>query len=107
MTLIRRHSIAAIGFMGLALAACSGASTPGPSAPAASSIGGAVTTEADAVARVVAVEPRFAGIGPRDPDLIGQSSWFGGAGLRSGCVPRDVRIGWGCPAGCIDEHRWL
>ena len=68
-----------------------------------------MTTEADAVARVIAHEPRFAGIRPRDPDMIGQSSWYEVAPASGvGAFIVSVRVGWGdCQAGCIDEHTWV
>lgn len=48
----------------------------------------------------------FAGIGPRDPELIGQAAWYEVAALGDGWRI-EVRMGWGdCPAGCINEHRW-
>jgi hypothetical protein len=110
MTTMRGLAVILLTTIGLVVAACSGAasSAPGPASPPI--VGGLpVTTEADAVARLVAVEPRFAGIGPRDPDLIGQSSWFEVAPASGvGAFLVTMRIGWGdCPAGCIDEHRWL
>jgi hypothetical protein len=67
-----------------------------------------VTTAEEAVAAVLAQEPRLAGIGPRDPELIGQSAWYEvmpASGVGAFLVT--VRVGWGdCPAGCIDEHSW-
>lgn len=65
-----------------------------------------VTDAAAAVRLVLAEQDRFAGIGPRDDSLIGQSSWFEVADAGDGWQVV-VRIGWGdCPAGCINEHRW-
>jgi hypothetical protein len=90
----------------LVLGCAGAAASPRPSPPGGS---GPVTTQADAVARVIAAEPRFARIGPRDPSLIGQSSWYEvvpASGVGAFLVT--IRIGWGdCPAGCIDEHTWL
>ena len=63
-------------------------------------------TEAEAIQRALAQDPRFAGIGPIDPDLIGQAAWYEVAGTDDGWQVR-IRIGWGdCPAGCINQHRW-
>lgn len=60
------------------------------------------------MARVIAQEPRLTGIGPRDPGLIGQASWYEvlpASGVGAFVVT--VRIGWGdCPAGCMNEHSW-
>jgi hypothetical protein len=94
----------------LTLAACgAGASPSGSVAPSVLPAGGLVTTEADAVARVIAYEPRFTGIRPRDPGMIGQSSWYEVAPASGvGAFIVSVRVGWGdCPAGCIDEHTWV
>ena len=68
-----------------------------------------MTSEEDAVARVVAHEPRFAGITKRDPDMIGQASWYEVAPASGvGAYVVTIRVGWGdCPSGCIDEHTWM
>lgn len=90
------------------VAACAGAAAPS-SSPAPSFDGGPVTTEEQAISRVTAHEPRLAGIVKRDPDMIGQSSWYEvmpASGVGAFIVT--VRIGWGdCQAGCIDEHTWV
>jgi hypothetical protein len=89
--------------------ACAGGATPS-SPPASSSppFEGTVDTPEEAVAAVVAFEPRFAGISPVDPDVIGQSSWYTvtpASGVGAYIV--EIRVGWGdCQAGCIDEHVW-
>src|SRR5664280_2442019 len=97
--------------LGLFAAACS-ASAGGSSAsptqaplstptPAASSL-----TALDAAALVVAQDPRFAGIGPRDPSMVGQGSWYEVAPSASGWSVT-VQLGWGdCQAGCISRHTW-
>ncbi len=87
--------LAAIG-LSLALAACG--QTPGdPRHP---------TTAAEAAHLVLAQQPRFAGTGPLDPDLIGQAAWYEVDESADGWQVV-IRIGWGdCPAGCINEHRW-
>jgi len=85
-----------------ALAACAGGATPGPSGSPAES----VTGPDQAVARVVAVQPEFEGIGPFDPDRIGGCCWYRVNSVEGG-YEVVFRIGWGdCPAGCIDEHLW-
>lgn len=65
----------------------------------------AVDAEA-AIALAAAQEPLFAGIAPRDPEIIGQAAWSEVTETEDGW--RVVfRIGWGdCPSGCIDEHVW-
>ena len=95
----------------ISIVACSGASAPSgsPGVSPAPSVGGPVTTPEDAVARVVAQEPRFAGITARDPDMIGQASWYEVAPASGvGAYVVTVRVGWGdCPSGCIEEHTWV
>jgi len=63
--------------------------------------------DADAAARLaLAQQARFAGIGPLDPNLIGQAAWYEVTATDDGWQVV-IRIGWGdCPAGCINEHRW-
>jgi hypothetical protein len=95
----------------LVLTGCAGGSpasdAPSPS-PSPSPSSTLVTTPAQAVARVTLAEPRLAGIAARDPNLIGQASWYEVAPASGvGAFVVAVRIGWGdCEAGCIDEHRW-
>jgi hypothetical protein len=99
--------VAAIALVVVVLAGCAGAasgtrpgSTPEPQS---------VRTSAQAVARVVATEPRLTGIAPFDTGLIGQSSWYTvepASGVGAFVVT--VQVGWGdCPAGCINEHSWV
>lgn len=83
--------------LALALAACA-ALVPGAS--------GTPTTAAQAARLALAEQPRFAGIGPRDENLIGQAAWYEVTAADDGWQVV-IRIGWGdCPAGCINEHRW-
>jgi hypothetical protein len=91
--------------------ACAGSSSPSgsPGASPAPSVGGPVTTPEDAVARVVAHEPRFAGISERDPEMIGQASWYEVAPASGvGAYVVTMHVGWGdCQAGCIEGHSWV
>ena len=101
-TLVRSVAIVAL------VAACAGAA--GTSSSAAPSVGGGpVTTEEQAIARVVEHEPRLAGIGKHDPDMIGQANWYEAMPASGvGAFVVTVRLGWGdCQAGCIDEHTWV
>lgn len=76
--------------------------TPAPSASPATS----VDSPAAAAALVLGSDPRFAGIGPLLPDVIGQSAWYESFATAEG-FEVTVRIGWGdCPAGCINHHDW-
>lgn len=94
---IRRVALHAAVILALALVACS--QSPGGS--------GAPTTGDEAAQLVLGQQTRFAGIRPVDPDLIGQAAWYTVADSDDGWEVL-VRIGWGdCPAGCINEHRWL
>lgn len=99
--------VLALAVVAIVVGACAAGGGPGPTA-SPSAPARPVLTEADAVARVIAAEPRFTGITARDPDLIGQASWYEvmpASGVGAYLVT--MRIGWGdCPAGCIDEHSW-
>ena len=93
---VRRLILAAVVMASL-LAACG--------APPSASV--APLTEAKAIQLVLGQDARFAGIGPADPDLIGQAAWYEVAATQNGWQVQ-VRIGWGdCPAGCINQHRWV
>ncbi len=87
------------------LAGCAGAA----SGTAPSPTPGPVTSASEALARVVAREPRLAGVQPFDTGLIGQaSSYTVEPGSGVGAFVVTVRVGWGdCEAGCIDEHSWV
>lgn len=63
-------------------------------------------TSGEAVDLVLEQNGLFTGIGPRDPELIGQAAWYEVTETDDGWRV-EIRMGWGdCPAGCIDEHRW-
>ncbi|MGK2851936.1 MAG: carboxypeptidase-like regulatory domain-containing protein [Candidatus Limnocylindrales bacterium] len=89
------------------LAACGGAN--GSPTPAPTPTQGPVVTPEDSVAAVVRREPRLTGIGPFDPDIIGQSAGYEVAAASGvGAFLVSVRVGWGdCQAGCINEHTWV
>jgi hypothetical protein len=78
-----------------------------PATPAPSPAGG-VDSPAQAAAQVLASEPQlFYGIGPVQPDLIGQCCWYQALPAVDGYAVT-VEIGWGdCPSGCISRHTWL
>ena len=70
-----------------------------------------IQSAADAARTVAGQVPLFEGIGPKDPSLIGQATWYEATPQEAAKppVPWTVtfRVGWGdCPAGCIDEHIW-
>lgn len=94
---MQRQSAIASALVALLLlsAACSAAGgSPGPQ------------TAAEAAQLALAQQARFAGIGPLDPNLIGQAAWYEVSAVDDGWEVV-IRIGWGdCPAGCISEHRW-
>jgi hypothetical protein len=84
--------------VGLIVAACAMGPAASPSATP--------LDQTDAVDLVRAEDPLFAGISPRDPELIGQAAWSE-ATRDDGGWEVVIRVGWGdCPAGCINEHRW-
>jgi prealbumin domain-containing protein len=97
----------------LLLAACSGASAPLPaassgaeaSAPTASAPT-PVTSADEAAAAVIAADPRFAGLRPLDPNLIGQCCFYQVQATETGYAVT-IEVGWGdCPSACINRHRW-
>jgi len=95
--------------LALIASACGGAASPAPSGsptPEATPAPSGPLTADEAVALVLASDTRFAGIGPKDPNLIGQGAWYEvGPGTTGFTVT--VTIGWGdCPAGCINRHTW-
>ena len=103
--------LAALALAGCGSAASSPSVAPASAPPASASPGvapgGAALTQADAVALVLARDPRFAGIGPPDPNLIGQSAWYE---VSPAVVGWRITItkGWGdCQAGCISRHSWV
>jgi hypothetical protein len=66
-----------------------------------------VTTPEEAAARVIALEPGLAGIGERDPDLIGGCCFWQATESDDG-FDVTFEVGWGdCPAGCIERHQWV
>ena len=67
-----------------------------------------MTTPDQAIARVVAGEPRLTGIETRDPNAIGQANWYDvQPGSSPGTFVVTTRIGWGdCQAQCVNEHVW-
>lgn len=101
------HRLFAIALLVLLVAACSGASsaTTPPSSPPSAPPAGITTAEA-AAARVGAVNPTLAGIGPRDPDIIGACCFWIATQTADG-FRVEFEVGWGdCPAGCINRHHW-
>ena len=112
-----RRALAA-GAIVVAVGACSsGAAAPSQVPPtattaasAAASAGPSALARVDspeaAVAAVVAAEPRFAGIQPLNPELIGQCCFSKVQATDTGYTVT-IEVGWGdCPSGCIDRHRW-
>ncbi len=92
-TLHRTLALSAVAL--LLLAACSGAASPMP------------ITSGGAVTAVLAQDPKFAGLTPLDPNLIGQSGYYEVRPAADGGYAVRVWIGWGdCPAGCINHHEW-
>jgi hypothetical protein len=91
----------------IVVAACSAAGgTAPPPPPSPSPSGSAVTSPEEALARVQAERPEFAGLGPLDPDLIGACCWSEAKAVEGGYQVK-FTIGWGdCPAGCINRHVW-
>jgi hypothetical protein len=103
----RHELIAFLTTIALLAAACAASSTTQPPSTPSPTSGTGPISRGEAVALVLAGDPRFAGIGPLDPDIIGQSAWYD---VSPGTVGWRVTItkGWGdCQAGCISRHDWV
>ena len=107
MTIRTVRLLAFAWIMMVATGCASGSAPTGPPA-STSPVQGVVDTPEEAVAAVVAFDPRFEGVKPVLPDVIGQASWYTvqpASGVGAFIV--EMRVGWGdCQAGCIDEHVW-
>jgi hypothetical protein len=119
--------VALVGFS-LTIAGCAGPMAPTPPASASSAPGGSpggstpaspaasgggsggtvtVDTAEAAAAAALATDPRFAGIGPLDPNVIGACCSWSSVATNDGWTVT-IEVGWGdCPAGCIDRHHWV
>ena len=90
----------------LLLAACSSAGSTAPPSGSPGAAGRQVTSVEDAAARVIEVYPSLAGVGPKDPNMIGACCWYTGSETGDGYTVT-FQVGWGdCPAGCINRHSW-
>lgn len=107
-------AVLAAAILAAGCGAAAGPATTPPGSPASASptptppspTNGALLSEEEAVAKVLALDPRFSGIGPLSPDMIGQSAWYE---VSPATVGWRVTItqGWGdCQAGCINRHTW-
>ena len=79
-----------------------------PASPASSSsaAGGPITSPDEAAQLVLALDPHFTGLKPKNPDLIGGCCFYEASTTADG-YQVNVELGWGdCPAGCINRHRW-
>jgi hypothetical protein len=66
-----------------------------------------VTSPERAAQLVLAQDARFHDLARRDPNLIGQGSWWEATETAQG-YDVTVQIGWGdCEAGCISRHTWV
>jgi hypothetical protein len=113
----RLGATAVLSTLVVLIGACSSSVTPAPaptSSPAPSISSGpsvaptstSITTPDAAAAVVIASDARFAGLGPEDPNLIGQCCFYTATRTADGFAVT-IEIGWGdCPAGCIDRHSW-
>ncbi len=68
--------------------------------------GGPITSPDEAAQLVLALDPHFTGLKPKNPDLIGGCCFYEATTTADG-YQVNVELGWGdCPAGCINRHRW-
>jgi len=111
----RRASSSVLAVLVVILAACGSAGTPNaPShsanssvAPSPSPAPTSITSALEAGAAVVVSDPRFAGIVPKDPNLIGQCCFSTARATATG-YEVTIEVGWGdCESGCIDRHHWI
>jgi hypothetical protein len=96
----------------LVAGACAGGATASPAAPTSGSAtsgpsaGKGIATPEEAAALVLAADPRFAGLVPKDPEMIGQCCFYEAIAVEGGYQVK-VEMGWGdCPAGCTEKHVW-
>jgi hypothetical protein len=65
-----------------------------------------VATADAAAARVLTQLGRWPGLGPFDPNAIGQCCGYRVTASPAGWAVT-IEVGWGdCPAGCINRHEW-
>ncbi len=74
-----------------------------PSSPPASPAATRITSAEQAIAAVVAQDPRFLGYGPLDPNLIGQANHVRAKQTETGFELTFVSGSGDCPAGCINH----
>ena len=80
-----------------------------PASPASSSSAGdgPVTSPDEAAQLVLALDPHFSGLKPKNPDLIGSCCFYEVTTTADG-FQVNIELGWGdCPSGCINRHRWV
>jgi hypothetical protein len=75
------------------------ATSPSPAPPGVPSP--PIDSAEEALAAVAALDSNFLGYRPRDPDLIGQSSWVDVRQTGTGYELTFFRGAGDCPAGCI------
>ena len=79
---------------------------PQPSETPASTGDVVVRTPDEAAARVLTQLGRWPGVGPFDPNGVGQCCGYRVVQVADGWTVT-IEVGWGdCPAGCIDHHQW-
>jgi carboxypeptidase family protein len=98
-----------IGLALAALAACTAAGSPYPSSTGSAAAGSPSPgiLSGDAAANEVLTQlGRWRGLGPFDPNAIGQCCGYRVAASPAGWTVT-IEVGWGdCPAGCINRHQW-
>ena len=87
------------------VAACVGSGGPTPTSPFG------IDSPEVAAAAVAEHRPWFSAFKPKDPAMIGASTWYEAARTEAAKHPTDWNVrftaGWGdCQAGCIDVHTW-
>jgi hypothetical protein len=92
---------------GAASAQASASAQPSGETSSSPAAAGPVTTPEEAAEEVMILDPRFAGLGPKDSNLIGACCFYEATTTADG-FQVNIELGWGdCPAGCINRHRWV
>jgi hypothetical protein len=100
------HLVAFTAVAIIVVGCAGGAASTQPPGPSSSIAPFTFSTPEQAAARVAAVAPGFAGIGPKDPNIIGGCCFWEARQTADGHEVT-FEVGWGdCQAGCIERHRW-
>src|SRR4029079_10925078 len=86
------------------LAACSSAGSTAPPSGSPGATGRPVPSVEDASARVIEVYRSLAGVGPKNPNMIGACCWYTGSETGDGFTVT-FQVGWGDSPACFTTRR--